>query len=47
MHPNPVKQPNLTQKFPVTNMPTGLVPAPTADAHPAGGMSVRPGSPDE
>jgi hypothetical protein len=27
MHPTPVKQPNLTRKFPVTDMPTGLMAA--------------------
>ncbi len=27
MHPHPVKQPNLTRKFPLTDMPTGLMAA--------------------
>jgi hypothetical protein len=27
MHPRPVKQPNLTRKFPLTDMPTGLTAA--------------------
>ena len=27
MHPHPVKQPTLTQKFPLTDMPTGLMAA--------------------
>ncbi|MDF2739705.1 MAG: hypothetical protein K0S88_1072 [Actinomycetia bacterium] len=25
MHPHPVKEPNLTRKFPLTDMPTGLM----------------------
>lgn len=25
MHPHPVKQPNLTRKFPLTDMPIGLM----------------------
>jgi hypothetical protein len=27
MHPHPVKQPNLTRKFPLTDMPTRLMAA--------------------
>jgi hypothetical protein len=27
MHPHPGKQPNLTRKFPLTEMPTGLMAA--------------------
>jgi hypothetical protein len=27
MHPHPVKQPNLTRKFPLTDLPTGLMAA--------------------